>query len=117
MGVFFRLRDPQLRQPQIRQIFSKSRLEGLRRIGDFYMWHLGIVLGHADIKEIVDFFSAFKSIKIVGNKGAGDFSCPIRAEVEHNHGVPVLYRLASRDTGRLNKFVVFIPFISRGNRL
>ena len=28
-------------QAQIRQIFSKSRFESLRRIGDFYIWHLG----------------------------------------------------------------------------
>ena len=50
-----------------------------------------VVLCHADIGEILHLFFAGKSVKVRVDKGAGQFSGAVRAEVAEDDTVAVLY--------------------------
>ena len=82
MCVLFGFCDAQLGQSFFGDIFAKGVVQTLRFEGNLYVWHGGIVLGHADIVQREEF--AGKSVEVRINQGAGDLSCTVWTEVKED---------------------------------
>ena len=87
MGILFRLRNAQLRQPQLGDILPKDIFQCFTGIGHFHVRHTGIVTSGADELNGEKALFPLKSGKVRIHQGAGDLPCPIRTEVHENHGV------------------------------
>ena len=113
MSILFGFCDTQLVHTKGRNIFSQGVFQTVRREGYFHIWHFRIVLGHADVFQVLWCFLTFKSIKVCIYKGTGNFTCTVRTEVEHDDRISVMDETICciAAYGRENELVGFTALI------
>ena len=81
MGVLLGLGNAQLGLAVGGQILAQRVLQLHRRVRDLAVGHRGVVLGHADIVDLLAAAAALKAGKVVVAEDAGHLTGTVRAEV------------------------------------
>ena len=83
----------------------------LWRVSDQDVRHLGVVLRHADVAEILRPLRSFKAVEVVVDEGPCDLPCSVGTEVEHDHRVMVSYDALFSEGYRNEELVVGVSFV------
>ena len=115
VGVFLRLGDMQLGEPQAGEVFGQRHAEAIRRVDHAQpVAKRLIVLGHAD--KLHGNPLALKAGEIRVQDGAGQLAGAVRPEIEEDdavvglhggHGLPLMH-----DDGGFDKFVVLVLLVA-----
>ena len=91
MSVLLGLGDAQLGLAVLGQVLAQDVLQLNRRISDLAVGHGGIILGHADVVDLLAAAAALEAGESVVAEDAGHLTGAVGAEVHEDDGVAVLH--------------------------
>ena len=117
VSVLLGLGDAQLGLAVLGQVLAQNILQLHGRIGDLAVGHGGVILGHADVVDLLAAAAALKAGEGVVAEDAGHLAGTVGAEVHEDDGVAVLHTAAlAGDTGQ-NELVGLVVGIGCLDRL
>ena len=112
MGVLLGFGNAQLGLAVGSQVLTQGVLQLDRRVSHFTVGHGGIVLGHADIVDLLAAAAALKAGEGIIAEDAGHLAGTVGAEVHEDNGIAILHTAALAGDNRHDELVGHIGSIA-----
>ncbi len=106
MGVLLGLGNAQLGLTVGGKILAQSVVQLNRRVGNFAVGHGSIILGHADIVDLLAAAAALKAGKGIIAEDAGHLAGTVGAEVHEDDGIAILHAATLTGNSGDDEFVL-----------